>query len=818
MSGHYVLFWSNSSKYYQFSNFYGVDIWVDGKRYPSVEHWYQSHKWSPEHRAAFEVGGVLSKWKSLENMTAKSPDYWQRKNMIGVIAKTAVRNYAKVGLSKPTVRVGDETRTFDFWENALTSKFLHNKEIREMLDRIPKGRVLVEYCRRSRVDKPSVWGAKVQDGNLIGLNLMGKFIMRLKPKAGMAYISVQQKAQLDKTFGSDSDDEMSEEEEDDGCESTIGLPNNIYRTIRRIIQRRYPELDRYYDVRFVVVPCMPDTDVASGVLAGVARALSERKYHAVGELVIDVGGERIIGRSTEPNPEYTRSVVTTKDLRFPGDGGERGGVRVVMTHTLLGGCPAMCIRVRDGEADDWLVPVFTRRCQSGACGEMPHSARMPAVRFRPDDDRYETIRSRPAREDAAGLVIGDPHETDSTISTMLYDPNDSFSIAGLHVEFLDPPGGSTTMWTRRWRRLRSGPIRARAGSTLGDGPTALGTYAPRGVRSWAEQTWFPDGVTLRGGVPFGDAGTCDGASTTQPATSPPEPECGSGSGSDSEDDDPCGPEDAWERVGSLLPSSMVREPRRLLRSSHRRIADAFFDDDDALRVAPPKKTLGLAYEQWNNRGVYRSSVRTLCPEVYLDDAIVDNYLRYRYDSLPQPMHNAVCVVPTSLGTGDTTKRCEAHGTKLVSQMLRSEYPKPPARWILPLNIGQTHWVVADLDVSKGTAVLYDTVRRRQGGRTRELTRYVQEFVSAVIEGDVSFRWDIRAPNTTDIPDQTRNACGCNALSIASALLRLPHDVETPVLLAHECEHLGLPLQTILGDGLLARLSVLHEFWSHKYMQ
>tara|TARA_B100001094_G_scaffold333418_2_gene411921 strand:+ start:192 stop:878 length:687 start_codon:yes stop_codon:yes gene_type:complete len=188
------------------SNFAQLDsLQIDGRDWPSVEHWYQATKFHPDDREAFAVGGRLATLDAIsENggiffapkVHAKKIKYWGRKStgpsMVGIIAKMASKpgRAEKLGLrmlpeplTESTDRITELTALF---KRGLHAKYEQNPVPRRALLLTGK-RVLVEFGksagREIKAGRPpplwtGLWHKETE--KIVGYNLMGEIMMEVR--------------------------------------------------------------------------------------------------------------------------------------------------------------------------------------------------------------------------------------------------------------------------------------------------------------------------------------------------------------------------------------------------------------------------------------------------------------------------------------------------------------------------------------------------------------------------------------------------------------------------------------------------------------
>jgi predicted NAD-dependent protein-ADP-ribosyltransferase YbiA (DUF1768 family) len=192
IQGHVINFSSSSKAPYNvLSNFFECTLELDGKLYPSTEHWYQSKKTtSPED---FQIGGRFASWSAMSmfwtsNEVEKKIAYWSKKRNIGILAKLAIGRSLKgtkiqknkINLKlKPHYKFTHLEEAYDYWKPALKAKIDQNPNIKQLLlSKEIKHAYLVEFSRSSE-RRPGIWAGMVKNGQLYGGNWMGIMLMSL---------------------------------------------------------------------------------------------------------------------------------------------------------------------------------------------------------------------------------------------------------------------------------------------------------------------------------------------------------------------------------------------------------------------------------------------------------------------------------------------------------------------------------------------------------------------------------------------------------------------------------------------------------------
>jgi predicted NAD-dependent protein-ADP-ribosyltransferase YbiA (DUF1768 family) len=183
-----------------FSNLFASPTEFEGRLFPSAEHAYQASKFPSAVRWRFAEGGDLADFTGLsffypatadvpqkdKNTASGKQRYWQKKSMVGIVAKLCQKHYSKAGLPSPTASLSMAVKLARF-RTILMNKFSVDPVLRGRL--LATGdRYLLEFCRgarhreRNAGTEPERWGgldAEQADGSfrLYGDNSMGKLLM-----------------------------------------------------------------------------------------------------------------------------------------------------------------------------------------------------------------------------------------------------------------------------------------------------------------------------------------------------------------------------------------------------------------------------------------------------------------------------------------------------------------------------------------------------------------------------------------------------------------------------------------------------------------
>lgn len=156
---HVIKFYTRGQPHYEFTNFYVSPITLDGKRWPTVEHYFQAQKFTGHPKIQEEI---------LKN---NEPSH----------ALKVARANAK--LTRGDWHIGYK---YEVMAKALMAKFTQHQDLRDML--LATGnKILIEDTRRLIIDNPSAspknvdefWGAG-KEGR--GANDLGKLLMFVRHK------------------------------------------------------------------------------------------------------------------------------------------------------------------------------------------------------------------------------------------------------------------------------------------------------------------------------------------------------------------------------------------------------------------------------------------------------------------------------------------------------------------------------------------------------------------------------------------------------------------------------------------------------------
>ena len=172
------LYFGSGVKLRELSNLYECEIEYNGYKYISSEHLYQSLQFNEFER--FTINGDLSgydclvKYKdvfySKKSVIESKVNYWKVRKCIGIVAKMCSNKkyMKKLGLTYTNKYIKD-----DIFEEILRLKF--NQKYFKTILLNTGDKTLVEF---SRFDLK--WGGKVIDNKIVGENLMGNMIEKIR--------------------------------------------------------------------------------------------------------------------------------------------------------------------------------------------------------------------------------------------------------------------------------------------------------------------------------------------------------------------------------------------------------------------------------------------------------------------------------------------------------------------------------------------------------------------------------------------------------------------------------------------------------------
>lgn len=186
-------FGSNTKTLYELSNLWAVPVDLRGLRFPSSEHAFQAMcRVHPEDWHRFSCQGDLGNLNGLKLLmppkkSEKAIVYWNRKDMVGVVAKMAVNKDVAKRLGLRLLRPHEKDHSLDevqtLFEEILVHKYTTNAVALKALA-ASDNKYLVEFDRgagrRTLAGDPPLWSGLVKDGCLYGLNLQGRIHMKVR--------------------------------------------------------------------------------------------------------------------------------------------------------------------------------------------------------------------------------------------------------------------------------------------------------------------------------------------------------------------------------------------------------------------------------------------------------------------------------------------------------------------------------------------------------------------------------------------------------------------------------------------------------------
>ena len=181
---------------YALSNFAASRLLFRGDLYPSAEHAYQANKFIEADRSRFREGGDLASFTAFskffpDRRATKKAKFWsatwggKRPPMVGIVAKMASHpDRAKnLGLTFARHEETNEDELTALFKEILVAKFTQNSSSLAVLKATGDAR-LVEFgrCagRQAAMGKPPIWAGMVKDGKVVGGNLMGRIMERVR--------------------------------------------------------------------------------------------------------------------------------------------------------------------------------------------------------------------------------------------------------------------------------------------------------------------------------------------------------------------------------------------------------------------------------------------------------------------------------------------------------------------------------------------------------------------------------------------------------------------------------------------------------------
>lgn len=177
------MFGSNAkAPYHLLSNFAWIKdgISIDGLRFPSTEHAYQSRKFLEKKR--FSVDGDIGKESGFSLFYPKKDveskrSYWMKKGNIGILAKLASSNTHSQKLKLTKDPTFDLFNMKPFWMKILKAKYKIQPFRDLLLD--TKKQYLLEFSRSAKKEN-SFWAGLIDNGVLFGQNIMGQYLMEIR--------------------------------------------------------------------------------------------------------------------------------------------------------------------------------------------------------------------------------------------------------------------------------------------------------------------------------------------------------------------------------------------------------------------------------------------------------------------------------------------------------------------------------------------------------------------------------------------------------------------------------------------------------------
>lgn len=182
------------------SNFCASPFEINDLKFPSVEHGYQALcKCEPESWHRFAIGGDLANLESGLAQLVKPTDlpkklkFWgakgNRKEMVGIVAKMAVEPKRAKGLGLELRSLPHDGRDLEerkaLFSELLVAKYQANADALAAL--LSTGnKVLIEFDRgagrRTKAGDPPLWTGLVEEGTVLGQNVMGELMMEVRAK------------------------------------------------------------------------------------------------------------------------------------------------------------------------------------------------------------------------------------------------------------------------------------------------------------------------------------------------------------------------------------------------------------------------------------------------------------------------------------------------------------------------------------------------------------------------------------------------------------------------------------------------------------
>ena len=166
-----ILFYEEKQPYFEFSNFYPSSFFLDGAQWPTVEHYFQSQKFSnPEYKEWIRVAAtpyIVFKLGRQEKMSGYHAKRTINKNKDAPRVNDVIEKYKKsAGLNKDWNDI-----KLDVMFKAVKAKFTQNKRLHDLL-MSTDDRELVENSPRD-----DFWGIGSKG---TGSNYLGKILMKIR--------------------------------------------------------------------------------------------------------------------------------------------------------------------------------------------------------------------------------------------------------------------------------------------------------------------------------------------------------------------------------------------------------------------------------------------------------------------------------------------------------------------------------------------------------------------------------------------------------------------------------------------------------------
>ena len=167
-----IKFYDVKDKYGEFSNFYESRIVIDGITYKTVEHYFQSQKFThnPDYMKLIIDSDTPMKCKLL---ASQKPYFrgakWRHITKTGVLINDTIKKYNEEGLK---IREDWEKVKDNIMYEGIKAKFTQNKNLFKLLKET-EGKMLYEHTTKDKY-----WGDGGGEGK--GKNMLGKLLMRFR--------------------------------------------------------------------------------------------------------------------------------------------------------------------------------------------------------------------------------------------------------------------------------------------------------------------------------------------------------------------------------------------------------------------------------------------------------------------------------------------------------------------------------------------------------------------------------------------------------------------------------------------------------------